>query len=128
MKIRKIDIRNQETAIQILDAVEKLQALADEKVNLRDVACIAARAFECTIPAFNDGNPGDYSWTCLSEWFMHVGLGGDLPSDVHLRALNQSLWDLPEAVVLYLMKRDGIGWDEASIVVALMSPFELSSE
>lgn len=128
MKMRHIASENRDAALQVLQAVEQLQALAENKVNLREVAGTAATAFEYTIPDYHDGNPGDYSWEILSEWFLHKALGGLLPKDVHLYVLNQSLLDLPEVVVLYLMKRDGIDWDTAATVVSLMAPFDFSTE
>jgi hypothetical protein len=123
-----ISLKNADTAGEILKAAISLQDLAQGKVNLRDVAEVAASAFSYTINEYHDKAPGNVTWQCLGEWFLEGALGGNVPSAAYFEVMNQALLELPEVVVLYLMQRDGIDWDSAVEAVATMEPFEISSE
>jgi hypothetical protein len=128
MRLRTTNPENKEVAQEILEAIRLLQNLADGKVNLRDVATVAASAFSYLIPDYHDKFPGNYTWQCIGELFMVEALGGKLPRDVTFHVLNQALIELPEVVVLFLMDRDSIGWDEAATIVAMISEFDLLAE
>lgn len=125
MRLRTTNPENREVAQEILEATKLLQSLADGEVNLRDAAEVAASAFSYSIPDYHDKCPGNYTWQCVGELFMVEALGGKLPNDVTFHVMNQALIELPEVVVLFLMERDSIDWDDAATIVAMMAEFEL---